>query len=330
MWVCKLTGPVLITGAGVLGCETARQLASRGQSCVLCDIRSPKPSTLALPNVKFTKLNVTDYAALAALIHENGVESIVHTAAVLSNGMRSNPRLGLEVNLMGTANILEAAREHNLSRVVTVSSATVVYSGFGELGPDPIPEDAALRMISHRPRSLYAMTKVAGEQMGQLYHDLYGVDHVALRLAAVIGGDTLTPSSVPGQLFSTLVTAAKSGKSVKLDPLWEWGGVEEFVDLRDCAAAILAALDVETPQQGIYNVTHPKQWSLSDIVAEVARIYGDFECDVSEDLTTGFAGFPDRRPAPSDLSETEKELSFMCKYDLSDTIKFWWRAANDI
>jgi len=316
---------VLITGAGLLGQEVAKRLSERGESLVLVDIRQPENFPEDLPGMRFVELDVTDAKSLFAIAHETGVNQIIHTAAVLSNGLRANPLLGLKVNLMGTANILELARTIQARRTVTISSATVVYSGFGAFDDTPIPEDASLRMLSDRPKSLYAATKVAGENLGMLYRDLYGVSHVSLRLAAVIGGDATAPSSVPGQLLATLVTAAKSGKHCALDnPLFHWGGTEEFVDLRDCADAVIAALDADDPKLGTYTIAHSKLWTLSDVVNSVERIFGEFTCDLPNGVTTGFAGFPFQRPAASDTSASEHELGFRCKHDLNDTLTYWF------
>lgn len=315
----------LITGAGLIGRETAALLAKRGEKVVLGDIRRPECDVHELPGVEFAPLDVCDAEALCSLIARHGIGRIVHTAAMLSNGMRADPVNGLHVNLMGTANVLDAARRAALGRVVTISSTTVLYSGFASLGPGPIPEDAALRLVSDRPRSLYAMTKLTNEYMGHLFHDIHGVDHVALRFGAVLGGHAAEQTSVPGQLFDLLVGAARSGGTVTLDnPLFLWCGGEEFVDLRDCARAIRAALDADAPRQGVYNIAHPRQWTLGEIVSEVARQKGAFECVRPKEVETGFAGFPFQRPAPSDLSAAEAELGFVCRHDLTDTLDYWW------
>lgn len=317
---------VLITGAGLLGQEVARQLAARQERVVLTDVRKPEGLAEDLPGVSFAQLDVRDADALLAVSKDAGVDRIVHTAAVLSNGLRADPVLGLDVNLMGTVNILELARRLPVKRTVTISSTTVLYSGFGGFGAEPIPEDAAMRLLSDRPRSLYSATKLAGENLGMLYRDLYDVDHVSLRLAAVIGGYSSTPSSVPGQLMSRLVAAAKSGEDCVLDnPLLTWGGQEEFVDLRDCAGAVLAALYAEAPEQGVYNIAHEKLWTLSEVISSVAQIYGAFHCEYPEDIATGFAGFPHQRPAASDTSAAAKELGFRCGFDLSDTLGYWFK-----
>lgn len=314
---------VLVTGAGLIGCMVADHLAAQGKMVVLVDIRQPPELP---PGAKFVTADVTDAAGIEKIIVDHGIDDIVHTAALLSTAMRANPARGLGVNLLGTVNLLEICRKHGLRRIVLVSSTTVLYSGFATLGPGPIPEDAALGLVSQRPGSLYAISKLTGEQLALLYRDLYGVDTISLRFGAVVGGRTEAPTSVPGRLFSTLVEAAQNGKEIQLDdPFLIWKGQEEFVDVRDCARAAVCALDVEKAPLGVYNIVHPRQWSLDEIVAAVAGIYGPFSVSYDRGVNTGFAGFPHARPAGSSIAAASDELGFHALHDLVDSLKYWWR-----
>ncbi|MFV0491224.1 MAG: NAD-dependent epimerase/dehydratase family protein [Pseudorhodobacter sp.] len=313
---------VLITGAGLIGMATAEMLATRGQDVTLLDIR--RPDTLP-DNVVFEEADITNAEAISRIIDMHGIREVFHTAALLSSALRANPALGLKVNLLGTLNVLEAARVQGLRRVVLVSSTTVLYSGFSTLGPGPIPEDAALHMVSQRPGSLYAISKLANEQLGLLYRDLHGVDMLLLRYGAVIGGRRQAQTSVPGRLFSTLVAAARAGQPLRLDdPLLVWKGVEEFVDVRDCARAAVAALDAKKPGLGVYNIVHPQQWTLDAVIEAVAQIYGPLQVDYDRTVNTGFAGFPYPRPAPSAIDAATRELGFTPHHDLKDSLAHWW------
>lgn len=314
---------VLVTGAGLIGCMVADHLAARGKMVVLVDVRQPPELP---PGTKFVTADVTDAAGIEKIIVDHGIDDIVHTAALLSTAMRANPARGLGVNLLGTVNLLEICRKHSLRRIVLVSSTTVLYSGFATLGPEPIPEDAALGLVSQRPGSLYAISKLTGEHLALLYRDLYGVDTISLRFGAVVGGRTEAPTSVPGRLFSTLVEAAQNGKAIRLDdPFLIWRGKEEFVDVRDCALAAVCALDVEKAPLGVYNIVHPRQWSLDEIVAAVAGIYGPFSVSYDRGVNTGFGGFPHVRPAGSSIAAAYDELGFHATHDLLDSLKYWWR-----
>lgn len=312
---------VLVTGAGVIGGLTAELLAARGERVVLIDIRTP-PN---LPEgITFEILDVSDGAALADVLRRHGTTRVIHTAAMLSTGIRKDPLSGIRINVMGTANLLDLARETGLKRVVLASSTTVAYTTFGGHGPDPMIEDEPLRLISQRPASLYAASKLAGEHLALLYRDLYGVDAVSLRYGAVLGGSLEYPTSVPGRLLAVLVAGARAGQRVVLDdPLLLWGGREEFIDARDCARANLAALDAPAPKQGVYNVASGQWHTLTEFVDAVRQIYPALDVAFPEAISTGFAGFPHQRPAPSSTEAAGRDLGFAAAYPLAEAVAYW-------
>jgi len=311
----------LITGAGLIGRLTAEMLAARGDRVVLADIRDP-----GLRGLPFVHCDVTDVDALDDIVRTHTVRRIVHTAAMLSTGIRANPARGVAVNVLGTTNVLDCARRLGLGRVVCASSTTVGYTMFASHGPTPIEEDLSLRMLAQRPASLYAASKIASEQLGLLYHDLYGLDVVLLRYAAVLGGGG-PASSVPGRLLEQLAAGGRSGETVVLDdPFLLWAGREEFVDARDCARANLAALDAKAPVQRVYNVATGDWCSLDEFVAIMRGVFPRLRVSVPTPSSTGFAGFPHLRPAPSETANAARELGFSAKYRLTDIIAHWCAA----
>ncbi len=304
----------LVIGAGLIGRLTADLLTARGDSVVLADIRPAPGRDVAL-------CDVSDATALDALVTTRGIRRIIHTAAMLSTGIRENPVRGVQVNVMGTTNVLDCARRHGLGRIVIASSSTVGYTGFATHGPTPIEEDQPLRQISDRPASIYAATKIAAEHLGLLWHDLYGVDTILLRYAAVIGPEPGIPSSVPGRLIAKLTEGARAGTRVALDDRFmAWDGREEFVDARDCAHANLAALDAPAPIQRIYHIA-PGTWhTMAEFIDAVRKVFPTLDAEPPPETGRGFAGFPHIRPAPSDTSAAERELGFSCRHSLADMI----------
>lgn len=313
---------VLITGAGLIGRLTAAALAERGTAVVLADTRAPEQ---APPDgVTFETCDVTDATRIHALIRDYGVRRLVHTAAMLSTGIRQDPVRGVAVNVVGTAVMLEAARQLKLERVVIASSTTVGYASFDRHDASPIEEDVSLATISQRPTSIYAMTKLADEHLAMLYNDLYGVDAIVLRYGAVLGGDLKAPTSVPGRLLAVLADAGRREVPIVLnDPFLGWDGREEFVDARDCATANVAALDALAPIQRVYNVA-PGTWhTMAEFVAAVRGVYPSLQVTLPPPSTKGFAGFPHMRPAPSNTIAAARELQFSCSHSLAESIRHW-------
>lgn len=311
---------VLVTGAGLIGALTAELLAARGERVALADIHQPA----AMDGVVAIRCDVTDAAALENAIIEQKATRIVHTAAMLSSGIRRDPLRGVEVNVMGTANVLELARRLDVARVVIASSTTAGYSAFRTAGEEPVAEDLRLGMISDRPRSVYAMTKIAGEQLALLYADLYQLDVVALRYGAVIGGRLDAPTSVPGRLLAQLVSAARDKARTRIeDPLLMWGGVEEFIDARDCARANVCALDAPAPRQRVYNIAPGVAHSMAEFIAIARDILPGLDVELPPEPDTGFSGFPYRRRAPSRAEAASQEIGFRCRYSLAEALRHW-------
>ncbi len=315
---------ILITGAGVIGSLTAAMLAAKGEPVLLADIRQPQ----GMAGIRQALLDVTDLAALERIVDDYAVTRIVHTAALLSNGIRRSPLDGIRTNIMGTAHVLDVARRKRLGRIVIASSATVGYPTFGSHGPEPIEEDFPMRVLSERPASLYAATKLASEHLALLHADLYGVDCLCLRYAAVIGGSLEAPTSVPGQLVACLAAAARTGHGRIDNPLLSWGGREEFVDARDCARANILALEAQAPGQRVFNIASGEWQTMQEFAEAGSRALGPFALELPEEPQTGFAGFPHRRPARSDLTAARRELGFVPVHDLMDSIRFWGGAGS--
>ena len=314
----------LITGAGVIGCHTAHLLAERGEEVLLMDLRPARQAIATIvgsPRVAVIEGDVTDYAQLTGLIERHGVKRIVHTAALLSTAIRENPLLGVQVNVMGMANVLEAARLYHVTRVVVASSATVCYPTFGDFDGDAFPEDFALKSITHRPGSIYAATKITAEHLALLYRDLYGVSTVSLRYAAVISAWRGPGTSVPGRVLSSLAGPASRGQvSVIDDPYVVWRGGEEFIDARDCALANVAALDAGNPVQGVYTVGLGQLCGFEDFVDAVRLLYPSLQVALRVQPTGGFAGFPHVRQAASNTDAAARELGWRPAFSLADSV----------
>jgi UDP-glucose 4-epimerase len=299
-------------------------LLSAGETVVLIDVRNqPSNEIRGEGHLIYRQCDVTDRETLIELSDTHGVDRIVHTAAMLSTSTRREPLEAFRVNIMGTACVVETARQLGIRRVVLASSTTVGYSTFSSRGVAPIEEDFTMRVIGNRPMSIYAASKLAGENMGLLYSDLFGVDVIILRYGAVLGKGSEAPSSVPGRLLATLIEAGRAEKVAVLDdPVLLWGGREEFVDARDCARANVHALNASEPRQRVYNVATGAWYTLDDFVAAVRNVYPRLHVDVPVQVTTGFAGFPFKRPAPSDVTAAERELDFRAAYSLEETISW--------
>lgn len=317
---------VLVTGAGGIGLKTARLLRDAGQSVVVADVNRIDLGE-ADRGIASIVCDVTDRKAIAAAIAAHNVTAIIHTAALLSTAIRKDPPRGVLVNTVGTANVLQAAHEAGVKRVVVASSTTVGYTAFASHDALPIEEDLPLRIVSERPGSIYAATKLAAEHLALLYRDLYGLDVVVLRYGAVLDKGPGLVTSVPGRLLSVLLAAGAQGVPAVIDdPFLLWEGREEFVDARDCAVANIHALNAPAPRARVYNIATGLWHSFDEVCAAVRSIYPALTVDLRVSAKGGFAGFPHLRPAPSDVRQAEQELGFRAAITLAETIRDFSRS----
>ena len=179
----KSTPKVLVTGAmGQIGSELTLALRERygSDNVVATDVRTIE-GPLAQTGPCDT-LDVTNPAMAGAIMKRYGIDTVYHLAAILSATGEKNPSLCWRVNMEGTLNILNLAVELKLGTVVIPSSIAV----FGPETPrDNTPQETVLR-----PRTMYGVTKVCGELLGDYYVRRFGIDARGLRYPGIISSET--------------------------------------------------------------------------------------------------------------------------------------------
>lgn len=315
----------LITGAGLIGCQTAALLAARGEPVVLLDLR-PDPAligtVLPLGRVTLEAGDVGDRAAMQALFERHPIDAVLHTAAALSMAIRARPALAADANVGGTVNLLEAARARGVRRFLLASSTTVHYPTFHRLWPAPIGEDFAMHAVSERPGSLYAASKLAAEFFVQLYGDQFGLSVGVLRYSAVLGLWAGPNNSVPGRLLATLLGQGAAQGVVRVDdPLLLWSGGDDFIDARDVARANVAALDAATLPARVYTIGSGRLDRYADFVAAAQQVRPRLRHAPVALPQTGFAGFAHQRNQPFDVSRSREDLGFAAEHGLNDAFE---------
>jgi len=167
----------LITGAGgQVGSELIADLRRRGHSVVGTDVAA-RPAVVAA-DVPWHQLDVTDAARVQYVLGQEAPDAVVHLAAILSSGGEQNPQLCYAINMTGTYNVLEACRRFQTKPRLVFTST---IAAFGPGLPDPVPNE-----VSMRPTTMYGVTKVAGELLGEYYFAKYGLDFRCVRYPGLI------------------------------------------------------------------------------------------------------------------------------------------------
>ena len=165
---------VLLTGsAGEIGRHLRATLRRDGRRLVLLDVAEQAP----LEDGEDAEIVTASFGDPAAIREAcAGVDAVIHLGGLSTAGYRFAQYL--EVNVEGTRQVLEAARERGVGRVVYASSHHAV--GFHPNAPGTVVPD----YVFPRPDSYYGVSKVAGEALASLYHDRYGLDVICVRIGS--------------------------------------------------------------------------------------------------------------------------------------------------
>jgi len=175
---------ILVTGSvGQIGSElTVRLRKLYGNENVVAAGHKTQPSGELRKSGPFHFIDILDRKDLEGIVKQYDVDTIYNMAAILSAVGEKNPHLCWEVNVKGFMNVLEVARESELARVINPSSIAV----FGPQTPrENTPTDTVLQ-----PMTMYGVTKVAGELLGDYYFRRFGLDVRSVRLPGVISCET--------------------------------------------------------------------------------------------------------------------------------------------
>ncbi len=195
----------LVTGgAGFIGSNITRKLLELGHAVKIIDnFATGKRSNIddIKDNIELIEGDIRSYHTIMKAVE--GVDYILHQAALPSVPRSINdPITSNEVNVLGTLNILEAAKERNVKRLIFASSSSV----YGDNPKLPKIEDMMIN-----PLSPYAVSKLAAEKYCRVFSKIYGFETVALRYFNVFGPNQ-DPSSQYSAVIPKFITAIKNGK----------------------------------------------------------------------------------------------------------------------
>jgi UDP-glucose 4-epimerase len=261
---CLVTG-----GSGFIGSNLVDALLARGdQVTVVDDLSTGRRENLEgalAAGAELVEADVRDSPAMAKLTAEQEPELVFHLAAQIDvRRSVSEPAFDADVNVGGTASMLEAARTGGARRFVFVSTGGAIY-GEGDGKDLPLREDAAAE-----PLAPYGQSKLAAEGYLSLYGRLYGLSGVILRLGNVYGPrqDPLGEAGVIAIFCGRL----RDGQA----PTVYGDGTQtrDYVYVGDVVEAALAAADGDA--SGAFNVGTGRETSVLELV-ELLRELGDGE-----------------------------------------------------
>jgi nucleoside-diphosphate-sugar epimerase len=298
---------VLVTGGtGFIGSYVAKSFVENGHDVVAYDL-STDPRILEkldiADDVEIRRGDVTDSTDVVNAVAETGASRIVHLAALLTNTAESNPRAALKVNVEGTSNVFEAARtlDDQVERVAWASSAAVYAPphNYDDGGDWWVTEDDLVYADT-----LYGATKEYTEHQARVYHEEYGVDHVAIRPTVAYGPYRETGGSA---FLANIVEKPALGESFSVeygDQEIDWQHVEDIAQ----AFRLAAFTPEEDLSQRVYNV-RGELASIRKAAETVEGIIPDADIEVSDE---GELPWTQRL----DMTAFQEDTGYEVQYDL--------------
>jgi len=311
-----MSGLQLVTGgAGFIGSNLVRRLAGQGTRIRVFDnLSSGHLENLAglEKHVEFVQGDLRDADALRDAMR--GVHNVFHIGALASvQASVDDPATTHEINVTGTLNLLLAAREARVDRFVFSSSASI----YGDSPEMPKRED-----MLPAPMSGYALSKLAGEHYGCIFHDLYGLNFFALRYFNVFG-----PRQDPASHYAAVIPLFMRAMIDGRQPIiyGDGGQTRDFTFVEDIVSANLACLSApDSAMGGIYNIAYGDRISVNDLAAGIAQLAGQPFVPVYEPARPG-----DIRESQADASRARQLLGWTPEHTFAEGLQatFDWFCA---
>jgi UDP-glucose 4-epimerase len=253
---------VLITGAGLIGCHTARELVERGDDVTLLDVapRLDYIRHVVGRDLPMTRGDIRDLPCLIDAMQDIRPDCVIHLAALVGEVNITNLYTGLQVNLTGTVNVVEAARFAGVRRLIHASTQALY------LGEDPkelLYEDSPL---DSRGR-VYNASKLACEHVLRTYAAKHKFELALLRFAGVYGFRSVAGG--PGVAVQEAVWAAMAGRTVELNAYES----VDFIYAKDLANGIALAAHTSPLAHQVYNLGSGTITTVEDVEAALRKIF---------------------------------------------------------
>ena len=300
---------VVTGGAGFIGSHLARELAGRGYRVIIIDdLSTGKRENIEQlqkeGKVELKKGSILTFRMLQQLFRDT--EYVFHQAAVPSVPRSVGDPLGShEANITGTLNVLIAARDNGVKKVIYASSSSV----YGDTPTLPKRED-----MPPNPKSPYAVTKLAGEYYCRVFQEVYGLATVCLRYFNVYGPGQ-DPDSQYAAVIPRFIKMVSEGKSPSI--FGDGEQTRDFTFIKDVVEANIMAADGQAG--GVFNIGRGKSITLNELVKLVL------------DITRSKLEPVYQEPRPGDIKHSIADISgarafgYEPKYELEDGLRQTYR-----
>jgi len=246
-------------GAGFIGSRLAHALADNNKIVIIDDLSTGNMENIAdligIKDVSFIQASITNLKILKDALF--GIDLVYHEAGVyVGDFLKTN-----EINITGTLNVLLAARDNNIDKVVFASSSAV----YGNTKTIPVVENMPLL-----PQTVYALSKLAGEEYCRIFTDVYGLKTTCLRYFNVYGpGQSLFS---PACLIPIIVSKINQNQSPVI--FGDGEQTRDFIFVDDVVRANILAAD--SNNTGVFNIGTGNESSIKFLVEEIMSLMGKY------------------------------------------------------
>lgn len=308
---------ILVTGAaGFIGSWTAKCLLEKGHDVIGIDNFNDyynqefKESNVRGLKIKLHREDIRDYGRLKNIFEDNRIDKIVHLAAMV--GVRpsiANPFIYEEVNVKGTLNLLELAKQNNAKKFIFASSSSV----YGNRDKVPFSEEDS----TNSPISPYAATKKSGELICYAYSHLYKMPVVCLRFFTVYG-----PCGRPDMAPYKFVDRIAHSKEIEM--YGDGSTRRDYTYVSDVVSGVLKSIDLDADYE-IINLGCGNPVKLKDFISVIEKNLGKKAKIVRKEMQPG-----DVKQTYADISKAKKLLGYNPKTKIEEGMKAFcdWYAKN--
>ncbi|UCD09003.1 MAG: NAD-dependent epimerase/dehydratase family protein [Dehalococcoidales bacterium] len=301
----------LITGGtGYVGAELARLLVEQGEKVVLFDITINRFRIADIvSDCKIVQGDLGNYSQVMNAVKENGVTEIYHLGSMLTNASDLNPWGSFQTNVIGTYNVLEAARIFNVGKMMFTST----FGTFGLL-LDEVLTDVSIQ----RPITFYGCGKLYCEGLGRYYNRKFGLDFRSIRYAQMIGPGVRTQGHWAPAMIEDAINS-KTNECIYAHP----ETAISMIYVKDAARA--AAMVLQAPRGNIrmmnYNVAGiPEFVTATELETTLGNRYRDAKVIYKPDSSLEEIGNDFRILKKFDDSYARNEWGWRPEYDTIDRI----------
>jgi nucleoside-diphosphate-sugar epimerase len=307
---------VVTGGAGFIGSNTVDELVRRGETVVvLDDLSSGKEENLAevRSKISFIKGSITDLEAVRKAVQS--ADYVIHLAARTSVPRSvKDPIDTNKINVEGTLNVLVAARDAKVKRVVFAASS----SAYGET-----PTLPKVETMQPEPISPYGVAKYAGELYAQMFGRVYGLENVSLRYFNIFG-----PRQDPDSPYSGVLAKFCTAFLEKTQPLVFGDGEQsrDFTFVENAVAANLLACEAPSASGKVLNIGTGNRVTLNQTLVLLADISGNKLETKYEPPREG-----DIRDSQADITQARQILNYEPSVTFEDGLRRtfeWYREAQ--